>query len=154
MKNITKSLTNNPDIIIWAFDFAKKFYDEKTYQHAMRVAGYVSQNYAIPDVLVSDCVALAIMHDLLEDTNFEINDTRLCSDEYSQFVIALKFLTKEKDESYREYCELLSSNSCTNPARLCAYFVKLADMKDHLNLKSTLTDKLKNKYLEGLAILL
>lgn len=154
MKNITKSLTNNPDIIVWAFDFARKFYDEKTYQHAMRVAGYVSQNYAIPDVLVSDCVALAIMHDLLEDTKFKIHNTKLCTEEYSQFVIALKLLTKEKDESYKEYCECLSSNYCTTTAHLCAYFVKLADMKDHLNLKDTLTDRLKNKYIEGLAILL
>ena len=154
MKNITESLTNNPEIIAWAFDFAKKFYDEKTYQHAMRVSGYISQNYAIPDILVSDCIALAIMHDLLEDTKFEINDTQLHREEYSQFVLALKFLTKEKDETYKEYCKCLSSNSCTTLAHLCAYFVKLADMKDHLNLKDTLTDRLKNKYLEGLAILL
>jgi hypothetical protein len=32
--------------------------------------------------------------------------------------------------------------------------VKLADMKDHLMLKETLTDKLKEKYLTGLAELL
>lgn len=35
-----------------------------------------------------------------------------------------------------------------------AYWVKIADMKDHLIQTATLTDKLKEKYLRGLAILL
>lgn len=34
------------------------------------------------------------------------------------------------------------------------YWVKIADMKDHLSQKETLTERLKEKYLEGLVILL
>lgn len=37
---------------------------------------------------------------------------------------------------------------------LCAYWVKLADMKDYLSLTNTLTDRLKEKYLSRLRYLL
>ena len=36
----------------------------------------------------------------------------------------------------------------------CAWWVKIADMKDHLAQRDTLTEKLRDKYLEALPHLL
>lgn len=141
------SLDFKPMTISVALDLARQYYDEKTYAHVLRVAGYVVDNKAIPADFRDECVCLAIMHDLLEDTDYKPYDIP------ENFKIALELLTKPKEMSYKEYCQNLQCGRGTGP-RICAYFVKLADMKDHLNLKDTLTDKLKNKYLEGLAILL
>lgn len=134
-----------------AMELAEHFYNEKTYQHAMRVAGYVASNKVIPEYLRNDCVCLAIMHDLIEDTDFEARDL---PDDYCNFRNALILLTKRKDAKYTDYCNQIASKKCTTSYGICAYFVKLADMKDHLMLKETLTDKLKEKYLTGLAELL
>ena len=141
-----------------AIAIAKHYYDKKTFDHAIRVMGYVAANGAIPQQYRENCMALAIMHDLVEDTKFKIENI---SQEYEIFQIALQKLTKPQDMDYVDYCRQLSA-SC--PDRLLwendaisvkmAYWVKLADMKDHLTLKDTLTDKLKAKYLEGLAELL
>ena len=67
---------------------------------------------------------------------------------------ALKFLTKPKDMKYTEYCKKLRPGYHATDAQRCAYYVKIADMKDHLAQTETLTDRLKKKYLEGLAELL
>ena len=130
-----------------AMKIARQYYDKETYDHAIRVAGYVADNEAIPSVFREDCVCLAVMHDLLEDTDY--NPTGLPP----SFKEALKLLTKPKEISYKDYCRSLQCYHGTSE-KICAYFVKLADMKDHLMLKETLTDKLKEKYLEGLAELL
>ena len=55
-------------LITYAYQEAEKFYDKETYNHAVRVANYVMTNDMIPDDMRETCVALAIMHDLLEDT--------------------------------------------------------------------------------------
>lgn len=62
-------------------------------------------------------------------------------------------LTKDKEQSYVDYC-IEIKNSISLFSGQLAYWVKLADMKDHLSKTETLTDKLKAKYLEGLAYLL
>lgn len=135
-----------------AFQYAHFFYDEETYQHAMRVAGYVSENYSIPSFHKADCVCLAIMHDLIEDTDFDID---CISDNHKNFKKALLLLTKNNNEKYEEYCKrILPTVDKKEAYQLCAYWVKLADIKDHLSLTETLTEKRKEKYIKGLAILL
>ncbi len=142
------SLDKEPVQVSDAIRIAKEYYSKEEYDHAMRVAGYVAENMSIPYQYRDDCVCLAIMHDLIEDTKYQ---------GYSylpqNFRKALLLLTKPKDVSYVDYCRRLRCIDNTHYA-LCAYWVKLADMKDHLTLKETLTDKLKAKYLEGLAELL
>lgn len=141
-----------------AIGYARHFYNKETFEHAMRVMGYVATNQIIPEADRINCMALAVMHDLAEDTDFRIENI---SNHYEIFKIALQKLTKPKSKKYSEYCRELSA-SCPERAPLenhnlavkMAYYVKLADMKDHLNLKETLTDRLKEKYLEGLAELL
>lgn len=57
---------------------------------------------------------------------------------------ALTLITKEKDESYDEYCRKLRNNSGMGPGKM-AWLVKLADMKDHLNQTETLSERRKEK---------
>jgi (p)ppGpp synthase/HD superfamily hydrolase len=141
------ALDKKPFSIATALKIAKQYYDEETYAHAMRVAGYVAENMSIDQEYREDCVALAIMHDLLEDTDFKPYGIP------EDFLKALKLLTKNKDEDYVTYCSKLRPTSYLNYQN-CAYWVKLADMKDHLSLTETLTEKRKEKYLAGLAALL
>lgn len=141
------SMDRDPMKISTAMRIAKEFYDEKTYAHAMRVAGYVAENMTIPHEYRDECVALAILHDLWEDT--DASRTQFPDN----FTEALKLLTKPKGEDYTEYCKRLRPTRGTHYQN-CAYWVKLADMKDHLTLTDTLTDKRKAKYLAGMAVLL
>ena len=137
---------------ILAACFAVDNLDEKGRLHSFRVLDYVSENKAIPKSILFKCFTLALLHDLIEDTDLDIQVIR---DNFGEEICeGVQRLTKDKDMPYSEYCKQIKECCGDNTISLCAYFVKLADMKDHLNLKDTLTDRLKNKYLEGLAILL
>ena len=126
---------------------AKKYYLEDTYNHAMRVMQYVAENEMIPYEYHDECVALAIMHDLIEDTEYTGSGLP------ENFEYTLKLLTKSEDQDYIEYIKDIK-NTRNISSRMCAYWVKLADMKDHLAQTETLTDKLKEKYLKALPYLL
>lgn len=141
------SLDKEPMKVSRALKIAKKYYSQNGLEHALRVAAYVAENDTIPDEYADECVALAIMHDLLEDTNFHSYGLP------ENFEKALNVLTKPEDISYDDYCKNIKDTNHLN-YRKCAYWVKLADMKDHLSLTDTLTDKLKEKYLSGLRYLL
>ena len=132
-----------------ALALAQDYYDEKTFAHAMRVAAYVAKDKSIPVECREDAIALAMMHDLVEDTEYEYEGLEI------GFKTALILLTKDKDMSYVNYCKNIKTSVFRfGDAGCIARWVKIADMKDHLSLKSTLTDKMKAKYLEGLAELL
>lgn len=128
-------------------EIAMKYYDKETYYHAYRVANYVYENNLIPTEYRSVCVQLAIMHDLLEDTEYDGKDLP------EDFKKALDILTKPKEMSYDDYCKNIK-NTNREIYKEWAYWVKLADIKDHLSLTDTLTNKLKEKYLSGLRYLL
>ena len=113
-------------LIGYALRQAKEYYDNDTYDHAIRVAINVADNPLIPDKLMDLSISLAIMHDLLEDTSYEEYNTIPREIERS-----LKLITKTE-----------------------VYWVKIADIKDHLEQTKTLTEELKNKYLEALPYLL
>lgn len=134
------------------YKLAKEKYDEKTFAHAQRVAAYVETNVMIRswdyDCFESAYQA-ALLHDLIEDTDFkDVDSLEYDYDVDYDAVIAIKILTN-KGLPYVEYCK-----SIHNSDNDIAYIVKLADMKDHLSLKETLTPRLKEKYLAGLAELL
>lgn len=132
-----------------ALILAQEHYDEKTFAHAMRVAAYVAKDKSIPTECRQDAVALAMMHDLVEDTSYQYEGLEF------GFKTALMLLTKDSEQSYVDYCKKIKESvyRCGD-AGCIARWVKIADMKDHLSLKDTLTDKKKAKYLEGLAELL
>lgn len=135
-------------LVGYAMRMAKQYYKPKTYEHALRVAGYVAENPMIPNDKMDDCIALAIMHDLIEDTEY----TGGCfSSGYCHFEECLNLLTKPKDMDYLKYIKKIRDYSDTKPE---VYWVKMADMKDHLSETVTLTDELKEKYLKALPYLL
>lgn len=132
----------------YAMRTAKQYYTKEGYDHAVRVAGYVSSNLMIPENKMDTCIVLAFMHDLMEDTDYDYTyeDTLTV-----YFINCLVLLTKDDDEDYSDYITRIRESAKTYPE---AYWVKLADMKDHLSQKETLTDKLRDKYLTALPELL
>lgn len=134
-------------LIAYAMRMAKEYYDDKTYTHAARVAQYVAENNMIPDDKMDNCIALAWMHDLFEDTDFGKCEVV----PYSHICNCLDTISRKEGFSYIEYIENIKRWSNSTPE---AYWVKLADMKDHLAQTETLTDKLKEKYLAALPYLL
>lgn len=141
------SLDREPVKVNYALRIAKQYYDESTYNHALRVMQFIADNEMIPMEYKEECIALAIMHDLCEDTAYE-------SDELpNNFRVALALLTKPRCMNYIDYIQRIKDSSDASSGK-CAWWVKLADMKDHLSQTETLTDRLKEKYLAALPILL
>lgn len=140
-------------------EIAEQYYDEKTMAHAERVAEYAVCSKLVKLFDITSSVELqliydiAILHDILEDTEFKVPEYDL-NDMYEVTLWrAVRALTINKAvESYDDYCARLKMMNAEHYKY--AYIVKLADMKDHLSLKDTLTDRLKEKYLSGLAELL
>lgn len=141
------AIDREPTTVTYALRMAREYYPQDTYEHVMRVIGYVAENDIIPYEYRDDCVVLAIMHDLIEDTEYTGSGLP------ENMLKALKLLTKPKELSYVDYIKCIKRRVDTNWGK-CAYWVKLADMKDHLSQKETLTEKLKDKYLEALPYLL
>lgn len=130
----------------YALRVAKQYYDKETYEHALRVAGFVADNIAIPKEDMDNCIALAIMHDLLEDTEYK-------ADKSMHYYLreSLKIVTRDPEMSYFDYIGNIVKCREGFP---CVYYVKLADIKDHLLQKETLTDSMRDRYVSALAILL
>lgn len=141
------ALDNEPVTMAYALKVAKKYYPKDKYDHAMRVMQYVADNEMIPQQYREDCLVLAVMHDLLEDTEYLGNALPENTNK------ALNLLTKPKDKDYIEYIKEIRDTSNIG-WRMCAWWVKLADMKDHLAQTETLTEKLRDKYLAALPYLL
>ena len=141
------ALDREPVKLSYALRMAKEYYPKDTYDHAMRVMQYVADNEMIPYEYREDCLVLAVMHDLLEDTEYIASSLP----EYTRKALIL--LSKPKDMDYIEYIKDIKNTSYIN-WRMCAWWVKLADMKDHLAQRETLTERLRDKYLEALPYLL
>ena len=145
-----KMLDEKPVPISYALRIAKTYYSEETYNHAIRVMTYVAENILIPYEYVDDCMSLAIMHDLIEDTTYPLDEDDVLGENFKN---ALMLLTKDDTQSYSEYIKTIHDCTCLAYG-MCAWWVKLADIKDHFAQKSTLTDKLKEKYMNVLPYLL
>ena len=138
-------------VIEEAKKLAEKYLDEKTYQHSERVARYTMENRMIPEHLRERCIALAWIHDVWEDSDCGTEEI-LALDETRRLVKYMNYITHGKNEkSYEDYIISIKNAQTIYPE---VWWVKLADMKDHLSQRDTLTDRLKNKYANALAILL
>lgn len=138
-------------VIEEAKKLAEKYLDEKTYQHSERVARYTEQNRMIPEHLRERCIALAWIHDVWEDSDCGTAEI-LALDETRRLVKYMNYITHGKnEESYEDYIISIKNAQTIYPE---VWWVKLADMKDHLSQRDTLTERLKNKYSRALAILL
>ncbi len=133
-------------LIGYALRMAKQYYEPKTYAHALRVAAHIADNSMIPDDKMDLCISLGIMHDLIKDTLYpQFNNIPVMLQQ------GLRNITKSQDENYIDYIKNIAKNKNQCPE---AYWVKLADIKDHLIQTKTLTDELKEKYLLALPYLL
>lgn len=138
------------DKLLRVFNLCRGYYDNKTFDHCMRVASYVSDNPCVMSGHEKNlCIMLAMCHDLLEDTNCTIKEIIDVTGDERVIAITMDFLTKRDDEEYTEYIGRLRYGN-----NKYAYLIKLADMKDHLNQRETLTDSLRERYWEALPELL
>lgn len=124
---------------------AKQYADVNGFLHACRVADYVMSNSMIPAVMLDDCVSLSYLHDLVEDTTFDVT----VLPEGMQTLVLL--ISRSECESYMDYIWRIKMLCTVYPE---VYWVKMADIKDHISLVDTLTDRLRDKYLEALRCLL
>ena len=130
-------------------------YPSKVWEHALRVASIVQMDttYAFLSEEQQRFVkALAYAHDLLEDTQVELSVfADIIHDEYelSDFQMDLVLLTHVGHDSYYDYVSQIVESKRAFPI-----LVKKADMKDHLSLKETLTERLKRKYYPVLPMLM
>lgn len=142
-------LQNN---IINTIGLCQNYYKPETFQHCLRVARYVYENVCLEseeEKVLGFCIGLC--HDLFEDTEVTAED--ICDaiqiPTLERIEDVMLALSQQEGESYEDYIKRLKE--C--PDKI-AYVVKLADMKDHLMQKDTLTEKLKEKYYEALPELL
>ena len=136
--------------IIKIVELCRDKYDEKTFNHAVRVANFALKNPVAQNLETDKLYGLAISHDLIEDTDATYAQISSCLSLNKGYVEnILSLVTKEKGEDYIEYIKKLRASN-----DLYAYAIKLADMKDHLLQKDTLTDKLKEKYWNAIPELL
>lgn len=130
--------------------------------HYKRVMTYAYQNfrmYKYPLKINEHYISfVALAHDLIEDGYATIDELMTLvekTEENAAFItgiiLDLNLLTHNKSENYLEYIARIRKNSFISPS---AYLVKLADIKDHLSQSSTLTERLKDKYVRALAVLL
>ena len=149
-------------------NFCKQNYDPETYEHVHRVASYAVDNpvvFQLSFELHDMIYTAALLHDIIEDNpcdDIREHAERLLWSVGKTYapVVAKRILyrlTKTPQENYVDYIKRLHANEDSHAVKydlLIAYIVKLADMKDHLMQKDTLTDKLKEKYWEALPYLL
>lgn len=131
-----------------ALQIAEEYYPKNKFNHAIRVMMNIANNSLIEAEYRDDCIILAIMHDLIEDTKY--TGDKMSDNMYK----ALKLLTKPQDVLYVDYIKNIKTAATHTKWGLCAWWVKIADIKDHLTQTDTLTEALKEKYLSALPYLL
>ena len=119
-----------------------EWYDIETIAHCARAVKNLEKDMLfefLPEENQNDLKALAICHDLLENTKIVNSEDFNRLIELGVSMPKLKTLTRNKNDSYNKYIQMCLSNPDTR-------IVKCADMRDHLSQKDTLTPQLKDKY--------
>ena len=137
-----------------AISLCKEKYNQKTFEHAMRVAEYAINNALCEDFFADFVYATAILHDIIEDSDVTVKqiDDMFCHIEFNGKTIGqcVSALSQSKEfETYVDYIKRIKDSG-----NIVVYLVKLADMKDHFMQTETLTDKLKEKYTNAIGYLL
>lgn len=122
------------------FNFAVEYYPKKKLVHALRVAEYATEKASALKMDITKAYMIALAHDLLEDTECPKEDLMsiLGIEGYNSLVL----LTKDPQEKYEDYIHKIIDAKDDY-----AFIVKQADMKDHMTLTDTLTEKLRDKYI-------
>lgn len=122
--------------------YCKDKYNKKTFQHALRLIDYLA--YDLRVLLMNpeqkyNCLAIAIGHDIIEDTDATIEDIKQYIPE--EVVNAIMLLSKDDNMTYPEYIkDIIDSDN------IYAIIVKQADIYDHMSQTKTLTPRLRAKY--------
>lgn len=144
-------------------ELCKFYYQDNTYIHSFQVCEIVIKIFH-KDIDLDEYYfiqAVAYGHDLLEDTIFAKGEDLSKFDE--DFIKAISYLTRDKEkESYKDYIikiktfyeDSKSKSEYEKKLAEAVYYVKLADLFDHLSRIKTLKPSLKKRYLEALDILL
>ena len=118
------------------FDYIEKKFDGKTDKcgdpyvfHLYRVAKTAKESYFIrlTDTEKDDVYKIALLHDIIEDTDTTVDELKTVDDISDSIIDAVVTLTRTKEETYNEYIERVSKN------RL-ATLVKLHDLKDNMDI--------------------
>lgn len=122
------------------FSLAAQYYPKKKLAHALRVAEYATAKASLLKMDITEAYMIALAHDLLEDTECPKEDLMsvLGIESYNSVVL----LTKDPQEKYEDYIHKILDAKDDY-----AFIVKQADMKDHMTLTDTLTEKLRDKYI-------
>lgn len=119
-----------------------KYYSKRNLAHALSVEEYITNEsfyYCAPEDAQYQMRAVALAHDLLEDTKCSLESLKEISESCARQVLAL---TQMKDMDYMDYIDSIFQPNTNFIVKL----VKMCDMKDHLARKATLTEKLSKKY--------
>lgn len=139
-------------------------YQKDSYKHIFQVGEKIVELFCGKMHNLSQynfIIAVAYGHDLLEDTLFAKEEDLSKFDE--DFIKAISYLTRDKEkESYKDYIikiktfyeDSKSKSEYEKKLAEAVYYVKLADIFDHLSRIKTLKPSLKKRYLEALDILL
>ena len=122
------------------FNLAVQYYPKKKLAHALRVAEYATAKASALKIDTIKTYMIALAHDLLEDTECPKEDLMsiLGIESYNSVVL----LTKDAQDNYEDYIHKI-----LDAGDDYAFVVKQADMKDHMTLTDTLTEKLRDKYI-------
>lgn len=127
---------------IKSIEIAHQWYSKKKFEHGIRVARYaveMAEREKYPHEYIQKIFVIGLLHDILEDTDCPCAVIHKLFG--SDISMQIKLLTKEKDVDYHTYCQNILQSGHNE-----AIIVKRADFKDHLTLRETLTEKLKEKY--------
>lgn len=133
----------------------KKFYSEEYFGHCSDVSLNALSICYVNNIFFDDYIiqAIALGHDLLEDTDFRNSEDWIKLSKEMQACLVL--ISRGQEESYDIYIQriraLLDNKDSLSE---CVYIVKLADLVDHLMRYKILTDSLKKRYLKALDIML
>lgn len=132
-------MEHNFEQLIKIFNLSAKYYSKKKISHATRVAEYAAIRAEEIHLNSTRAYMIGLAHDLLEDTECPEEELVAAIGETNYNSVIL--LTKNNEQEYEDYIRKIVESKDSY-----AFIVKQADMKDHMTLSNTLTEKLLNKY--------
>lgn len=129
----------NFEQLIKIFNLSVKYYSKKKISHATRVAEYAAIKAEEIHLNSTRAYIIGLAHDLLEDTECSEEELTAAIGETNYNSVVL--LTKSNNQEYEDYIRKIIESKDSY-----AFIVKQADIKDHMTLTKSLSEKLLNKY--------
>jgi len=123
-----KRFNMNKEILNVAIDLAFEVHRKQTDKSGFP---YILHSLHVMNTINSDDIELkciAVLHDVIEDSNMTIKDLRINFSEFSERILhVLDILTRRKRQSYDEYIQRIKTNKD-------AIIVKIADLKHNMDI--------------------